>query len=384
MSWNVYPARKGINMRFKDMLRGICPDRAPVVAKIWLDWAVQHGYARADEAIGNPGVAMQAVVNACMDMEMDAARLFLMPPRPAQWRSDVLWQVDADGKPLGRVDLNGGWATMLERGEDFNIESPEITMNIQSYAADEPPVREASDARRIAVPDADWYDARGYGQMVARAALLAGGNMDLVGDCNGGTLSFYIGLRGMTRALTDLFDDPDMVHACMEKGVEICLERARFFLRHGVNVLRYNDSSANMMLVSPGMWRQFVFPHLKRFCDEVHALSTETRIYCHMCGDILPVIGDIRAAGIDMIGPLDPLSGHSVAEFRKAAGSDALLMGGVNTLTLLNGSKEEVSREARACLRDGGAGFALGSGCAVARDTPPENLRALVETARKT
>ena len=46
---------------------------------------------------------------------------------------------------------------------------------------------------------------------------------------------------------------------------------------------------------------------MKDVCDALHAYDTETRIYCHICDDILPIAGDLVDTGFDCIGPLDPL-----------------------------------------------------------------------------
>jgi uroporphyrinogen decarboxylase len=62
------------------------------------------------------------------------------------------------------------------------------------------------------------------------------------------------------------------------------------------------------------------------------------------------------------------------------------LIGNVSTTTLLKGSREDVDREARvACQKALGnpGGFVLGSGCEIPFETPPENLDALIDAARK-
>jgi len=60
------------------------------------------------------------------------------------------------------------------------------------------------------------------------------------------------------------------------------------------------------------------------------------------------------------------------------------LMGGVKTLTLLNGSPQEVAAEAEKCCRDAGpeGGYLLAAGDMVPNFTPRENLLALVQAAK--
>lgn len=367
--------------RFLDAIQGKSVDRAPVVPKIWLDWTAAHGYVDLSTALSNPEAAMMSVIHAAMDMGFDGVRAFLMPRRHVIEENGELIQVTGYGRKLGPVDLSCGWVTRMSDPADFDLSDPLIMMNPQSYAARTAPVQSMDDVSRIVVPSAEWYEAQGYGDILEKAIAEAGDRIALIGDCNTGTLSFCIAVRGMMDTMTDMIDDPELIHACMEKGVAISLERARFFLNHGVRVLRYNDSSANMKLISADMWREYIASHLQHFCDEVHRMDAEAEIYCHICGDVRPILRDLTTIGLNCIAPLDPLGGCRVEDMRRLVGKEFALMGGVNTLSLLRGTPEEVRAEAVRCIRAGGTGYILGSGCAVARDTPPENLLALIEAS---
>ncbi|OHD73468.1 MAG: hypothetical protein A2177_00605 [Spirochaetes bacterium RBG_13_68_11] len=131
-----------------------------------------------------------------------------------------------------------------------------------------------------------------------------------------------------------------------------------------------------------------------------------------MCGNVLPIVGDLADTGLDCIAPLDPLGGFTVADARRAleqrlaahpgAGRSAAapaadrpvaLMGGINTLSFVEGTPDAVGAEAKACIAGartaadrGGAdidsagpgavpaGFILGSGCVVPRGARIECL----------
>jgi uroporphyrinogen-III decarboxylase len=80
-------------------------------------------------------------------------------------------------------------------------------------------------------------------------------------------LAFLVSMWGMTRAMMDLIEEPRLVHAIMEKGVAVAVAKARYHLAQGVKVLRVNDSVGNRNVISPQHWREFVFPHMKDFCD---------------------------------------------------------------------------------------------------------------------
>ena len=57
-------------------------------------------------------------------------------------------------------------------------------------------------------------------------------------------------------------------------------------------------------------------------------------------------------------------------------------MGGVNTLSFINSTPDQVIEESRVCIQAAGKkGFILGSGCAVPRNASKENLIALSKAA---
>ena len=124
---------------------------------------------------------------------------------------------------------------------------------------------------------------------------------------------------------------------------------------------------------------------MKAVCDELHHYCPEVRIYCHICGNVMPILEDLIATGLDCIGPLDPLGNFTCAEARAAVGNRIALMGGVNTLSFINASPEELIEEARVCIAGAArqGGYILGSGCVVPRSAPRENLLALAEAAER-
>jgi uroporphyrinogen-III decarboxylase len=246
-------------------------------------------------------------------------------------------------------------------------------------------VSSVSDAARIAVPARGFWTEH-VGDALKAAEREAGDRVALIGDCDSATLAWYVEFRGMEQAMMDLFDAPRMVHAVMERGVEYAVERGKFFIDNGLKILRLNDSVANMSVISPAMWREFILPHMCTVCTELHRYSEHARIYCHICGNVLPIIDCLLETGLDCIGPLDPLGGFSVADARAAAGAKMVLMGGVNTLDFVNATPGQLCESARGCIRDGqvdGSCYILGSGCVVPPGASLDNLHALARASRK-
>jgi uroporphyrinogen-III decarboxylase len=207
---------------------------------------------------------------------------------------------------------------------------------------------------------------------------------DLLGDCASAILASCVLYRKLENALLDFIENPKLVHALMEKGVEVAIEKGKFNIDTGLKMLRLNDSVANMSVISPEIFREFIFPHMKSVCDELHRYDPGVRIYCHICGNVLPVLTDLVETGLDYIGLLAPLGGFTVAQAREITGDRVSLMGGVDTLFFINHDPAQIIEESRICIESAGKqGYILGSGCAVPRNARKENLLALSIAAER-
>lgn len=355
------------------------PDRVPVLPKIWVDSAVRLTGTDLLDVISNPQAALDVVLEAGRMCRVDGVRLFHLPARKVIREKKSVFEVDKSGTPIGEIDLMGGLSTHLADPDVFNLEDPFFIAFSQFWSASEPFVKTIEDVKRIAVPDKKFYTNLGCVLRQRKIMEKAAGKMALIGDCTSATLAFHVTLRGMQNAMLDLIENPNLVHRVMEKGVAAAIEKGKFNIDLGIKLLRINDSVANMSLISPQHWRTFVFPHMKTLCDELHAYAPDVKIYCHICGNILPVAEDLVATGLDCIGPLDPLGGFTPAEIRARVGNSIALMGGVNTLSFVDHTPEDILEEARQCMWQAGkeGGYILGSACVVPPSTPIENLKAL-------
>lgn len=370
-------------MLLLDTMMGKKVNRAPVMPKIWMDLAANIMHRSFDEFAMNPRLATLTVIEAAKACMCDGARLFLFPRRDIRIDADGIRRQYKNGRVIGRIDLEGGWATLLENPADFDFDDPCWIICYQLFKCAQPIVKELSDVEKLRVPDVETFH-RIFGEDVDAALQCADGTLDLAGDCNSGTLAFCVSVLGMGNALMAIYDEPELLHALMEKGIALSINQAKFMIDKGLRILRYNDSVANMSVVSPDTWREFVAPYIARFCREVHAYCPEVKIYCHICGNVMPIIDDLIGCGLDCIAPLDPMGGVSLEEVRTHAGDDFLLMGGVDTMSFINKTPEEIRAEARECIRQGfhGGRYIVGSGCVVPRGANPDAIRALAQASR--
>ena len=248
----------------------------------------------------------------------------------------------------------------------------------------EPPnyVQDLDDVARIPVPSAQSYWDDGRCEHLRQVVQEAGENHLVVGRGLGFTMNWLLTQRG-DKALYDLYDQPGLVHALFEKGLQIALEMTRAMRAAGVELFLMGDATASCDVISPRHFREFVLPYYQSYCAEVRRLGALT--YVHVCGNQTPLAEMLADSGVDCIEPMDPSGGVDPADMKRRVGHRVALMGGVATLTLLRGTPREVEEEARKCIlaagRDGG--YILAAGCMVPRDTPEDNIRALVNTAHE-
>jgi uroporphyrinogen-III decarboxylase len=370
-------------MLLLDTMRGEKVERAPSVPKIWIDLAANLLGRDYLGFFNDPLYASKTVIEAAMACNCDGARVFLFPKRDVRKEggSYVHWR---GSERLGQVDIEGGWATIFDNPEEIDFSDPAALICYQSYKSKYPVIKDEADIKKITPPSLRMFHEL-YGAYIDSVLELADNKICPIGDCNSGTLAFCVSMMGMEETLMRLYSEPETVKALIERGIELSITQAKFMLDKGIRVLRYNDSVANMNVISPEMWRIFVKPFITEFCSQVHTYCPGSRIYCHICGNIKPIVQDLVETGFDCIAPLDPLGKFSVGEIRQMVGNDFMLMGGVDTLSFINKPPEMVRLEAERCIREGfidHRNYAVGSGCVVPRAAKIESLRALAEASR--
>jgi len=117
--------------------------------------------------------------------------------------------------------------------------------------------------------------------------------------------------------------------------------------------LVYSDiADKKQTLFSPAFLRREFFPRLRKLVEAWH--SHGVRVIFHSDGNLWSVLDDFKAAGIDGLNPLEPLSRMDAGELRWAY-PDWILMGGIDASQLLPfGSEMEVRQAVRELLEKAG------------------------------
>lgn len=345
---------------------GIKPDRVPFTPTIYVDHACVATGRRFEDALIDPSIAPAAMLDAAIRYGTDMVRFTMGPD--ALWYEEKIIREENDelvqferntGTREGVYDVGGGGGFIPDKKPI--------------------PVRTLADVDAIAVRNAVEYRERGCLANVKRAVEAAHAKgLFVIGMVTGGqTVNFMVTKLGDAEtALLTFYDNPTLALALIDKAVAISIECGRAFVDAGVDCLYFGDSYASASVISPDIYKRFCSSAYREVASEFHRAG----VFCykHCCGRYMPFVEYLPATGIDAMDGIDPESGNVLAEVKQKIGGRISLMGGMSCLTYLNGTPEAVYEEASRCIRDAkeGGRFALGSGCAIPRNTPAENIAA--------
>ncbi len=183
------------------------------------------------------------------------------------------------------------------------------------------------------------------------------------------------------------YDNPDKHRRWAEERVQEAEKRFNRIMRMDVRPdFLCVGGSGTLVFQTLEMFRKISFPAVKRAIELANRAGIPTHL--HSCGPERKLV-EIMAGETDLtvIDPLEcpPMGDCDLAELKRLYGDKIVLKGNLHTTSvMLNGSAEDVIAASKKAMEDAaeGGGFILSTGDQCGRDTPEENLHAMVETAR--
>lgn len=204
----------------------------------------------------------------------------------------------------------------------------------------------------------------------------------LLAEADQGPFSLATQIVGIEEFLVALMDPDKHGHVArlLEYTTEQVITYGRALIEAGAHMTGMGDSIAGPDVCSPGQYRQFAVPYERRVVETLAREGVD--IGLHICGDATRIIDDMVGTGSPLLA-IDFKIDREAA--KQAARGRTTLIGTTDPSAVLTlGTADDVRAAVRSDLRilapDGG--FILSPGCALPYETPDENIRAFVETAR--
>jgi uroporphyrinogen decarboxylase len=237
------------------------------------------------------------------------------------------------------------------------------------------------------------YDAAGLQTLAAGAkALRQSTDRAIIGLFGGNLLEIGQFLFRIDNFLEMLAGEPARAHHFLDKLVEMHLENLQKYLSAvgpHIDIISFGDDLGMQTgpQISPRMYREFFQPRHRLLWQTAKKLAP-VKVMLHSCGGIYPLLPMLIEAGLDIVQPVQTTCvDMEPARLKREFGRDLVLWGGgADTRDVLpNGTPEQVAADVRQCLATlaPGGGFVFQQVHNVMANVPPQNVVAMLDTARQ-
>ena len=246
----------------------------------------------------------------------------------------------------------------------------------------EPVLKDLRDIYDLKLPDPyssgrlnEWLEA------TTRLSEAIGDHVFIMGRADQGPFSIACLLRGSAQFMMDLMMEDK---ALIDDVLEFCRQASAVFAKAqkdaGAHATSIGDAFAGPNLISPEMYRDFAWEPEKKLTEEVQAYGIPFSV--HICGNTTGIIEDMGKLGARIL-EVDWKLDMEYA--RNCVPESTVLMGNIDpSFPLVLGTPADVDEAVRQLiLKTKGRRHFVSSGCAIGRNTPPENFKAFVAAARK-
>ena len=190
-------------------------------------------------------------------------------------------------------------------------------------------------------------------------------------------------LCGFQNYLGYVAGEPAFVEELTEGLAEFSCAATRQLAGIGCDAIRFGDDWGfqDRLMIRPELWRKLFKKHYARIYGAARDIGLVVSI--HSCGNITEILPDLIDIGVQVVHPLQP-EAMDVRFCQREYGEQLTFWGGLGSQsTLPRGTPEDVRREVGSRLElFKGGGYILAPAGAAPAETPPENISAIVETAK--
>lgn len=187
-------------------------------------------------------------------------------------------------------------------------------------------------------------------------------------------------LMDMTNIMVNCYEEPEMVHAVLERAINFLIEYAKGYKTAGAHGVVMAEPAAG--LLSPDLVAEFSVPYVKRLVEEVQ--DDEFIVIYHNCGPavnkMIPQLLEIGAAGYHFGNAI------SMAEILPQMPADVLVMGNVDPVSQFrNGTPGSIKADTIRIMEECCCypNFIISSGCDIPPVSPWTNIDAFFDAVNE-
>ena len=227
------------------------------------------------------------------------------------------------------------------------------------------------EALALQVPTVKGNRTERYVDAIARACELITDRPVLAGVI--GPFSLAGRLMDVTEIMMLCYDEPDMVHATLERATAFLIDYMNAYREAGANGVVVAEPLAG--LLSPALMKEFAAPYMKQVVDAVQ--TDDFIVVYHNCGDAVPrLIEDILSCGAAAYHFGNAIDIQALLE---KIPSDVVVMGNIDPVSqFAEGTPESIYAETTALLQRCSVheNFVISSGCDIPPHAKWENIDA--------
>ena len=132
---------------------------------------------------------------------------------------------------------------------------------------------------------------------------------------------------------------------------------------------------------SPAMYRNLLQPYHKRAVKWAHDHGIVAQL--HSCGDIMAIVPDVVATGVDALNPLEVKAGMDVLKLKKEYGDRLVFRGGINAVNWNNTEAILAEINEKVPILKENGGFIFSSDHSIPNSVSLENMRLIMEEIKR-
>ncbi len=192
---------------------------------------------------------------------------------------------------------------------------------------------------------------------------------------------------GAVQVILDLNDYPEFFLPLQKRYIEHLAAIAEEIIKNtSVDAVFLNCGTSSLDTISPVIFKKWDLPLLESIGRV--AVRNKKIFHYHLHGKGRVLLDDIVNAGVNIICPLEqaPMGDFDLKEVKTRFGDRLALKGNINPFfPLRDGNPEDIEKAVIECIDSAakGGGFTLASADGVLKDTPFENIFAMVKAGKR-